>query len=359
MKVSNIEKFTKIANTIHSYKYDYSMVEYKNVNTKIKIICKEHGIFEQIPYKHLKKQGCPKCAGKINLTNDNFIKISKEIHNNKYDYSMLDYKNIKSKVKIICKEHGIFEQVAGTHIYNKSGCPRCAGKIKLTTNEFLEKSKKVHGDKYDYHLVEYKNNYTKIKIICPEHGIFEQTPNKHLNGCECQKCANNLKLNINEFIKNAKLIHDETYDYSLVEYINNRIKVKIICNKHGIFEQAPSNHISKKQGCPKCQCKSKGEKEINDFLTQNNISFEVQKRFDNCKNKQELPFDFYLPDLNLLIEFDGRQHYNINTKYYSEDIKINDNIKNNFCQNNNFNLLRIKYNENIKEKITEYLYEKI
>ena len=356
MKLSNNINFIKKAKIIHTIdNYDYSLVEYKNARTKVKIICDIHGVFEQTPDKHLRNQGCPKCKGTIKLVDEEFIKKSKEIHGNKYDYSKLEYKGITKKVTLICKKHGIFEQIAGTHIYDKCGCPKCASSTLSNTIEFIKKSKKIHKDKYDYSSVDYINCKSKVKIICKKHGFFEQTPFKHLHGNGCPKCSDNIKLNTEEFIKRAKKVHGETYDYSLVKYRTNRIKIKIICKTHGIFEQIPSNHVSKSQNCPLCKINSKGELEINKILTNLNLEFETQKRFNKCKNILTLPFDFYIPKYNLLIEFDGRQHFNLNTKYYTQNLHDNDIIKNIFCYENDYDLLRIKYDENIKEKIKEKL----
>ena len=128
---------------------------------------------------------------------------------------------------------------------------------RLTLNDFIEKSKLVHGNKYDYSLAEYKNNKTKIKIICPEHGVFEQPPTNHMKGFGCKKCGSantglNKRANIKDFIDNANLIHENKYDYSLVEYTSAMNKVKIVCPEHGVFEQKPNAHVSQKQGCPIC-----------------------------------------------------------------------------------------------------------
>jgi Zn finger protein HypA/HybF involved in hydrogenase expression len=127
---------------------------------------------------------------------------------------------------------------------------------KLTIESFVTRSKKIHGDKYDYSLIKEINSLNKIKIMCLTHGIFEQMPYSHLNKRGCPKCANSiiankLSHNKNIFIEKAKNIHGEKYDYTLTEYINNHTKVKIICNKHGAFEQQPNNHLSG-QECPKC-----------------------------------------------------------------------------------------------------------
>ena len=143
-------------------------------------------------------------------------------------------------------------------------------------------------------------------------------------------------------------------DYSLVEYVNCTTKVKLICKEHGIFEQLPDNHLSKGVGCPSCN-ESHGEREISILLENLNIKFERQKKFDNCKDKRKLPFDFYLPDFNMCIEFDGKQHFNLSCNFGGNDaldtIKKHDRIKDDYCQYNDIKLLRIRYDEDIKNKL--------
>jgi len=194
------------------------------------------------------------------LTTKEFISKAKKIHDNKYDYSNVEYENAKTKVKIICKKHGIFEQQPQHHLSGHE-CFKCSieknksiisNNKKSNTKEFIKKAKKKHGNKYDYSLVEYQDIYQEIKIICSIHGIFEQKPYIHLNKSGCQKCANEkTKKSIENFIIDIKKIHGNKYDYSLVDYKNNYTKVKIICSEHGIFVQTPKNHIQGK-GCPKC-----------------------------------------------------------------------------------------------------------
>jgi len=286
------------------------------------------------------------------LTRDDFIQRSKKIHGNKYDYSLVEYKNNKTKVKIICKKHGIFEQKPSNHLkgYN---CIKCSSTI-LGNIFFIQMSKKIHGDKYDYSLVEYKNNKTKVKIICKEHGMFEQTPNNHISKNQgCSMCSNNYNYTTKQFIKKSKEKHGNKYDYSLVEYKNNKTKVKIICKEHGMFEQLGGDHL-KGSGCPTCK-NSKGENQINLILNKNNINFETEKRFNDCRYKNPLPFDFYLNDYNTCIEFDGEQHFNENHFFNIDGLKIRDNIKNNYCKDNNIILYRIKYNENIMKVMKKIL----
>jgi very-short-patch-repair endonuclease len=294
------------------------------------------------------------------VNTDIFIEKANKIHNERYDYSLVNYKKSIERIKIICKKHGIFEQTPNVHL-GGSGCLLC-GKEKNdndkrhTLEYFIEKANKIHNNKYDYTLVIYKNCETKVKIICPEHGIFEQIPYHHLRGVECSLCKK-VKLTQDIFINESKIIHGNKYDYSLVEYINTKTKVKIICPIHGKFEQKPSNHL-RGRGCKICN-DSKGEIEIKKILDRYNIKYEKQFKFKDCKNIFPLPFDFYLPKYNICIEYDGEQHYE-SIKYWGGDetfekIKLRDSIKNEYCKNNNIKLIRIKYDENISEKLEEIL----
>ena len=248
------EDFISKAKSIHGDKYDYSKVEYVNAQTKVCIICPEHGEFLQIPNAHLRGNGCPKCGGKLVNNTEDFISRSNEIHNNKYDYSKVKYINSQTKVCIICPEHGEFWVTPNNHLRGK-GCPKCSGKYK-TTQEFIELAKKVHNNKYDYSKTIFVNNATKVCIICPEHGEFWQGPYQHLNGNGCPECAfektsERLRLTTKEFIRKACEVHGDKYDYSKVEYVGNNTPVCIICPEHGEFWQTPASHWCG-NGCPKC-----------------------------------------------------------------------------------------------------------
>jgi len=309
--------FIKKSNKIHNNKYDYSLVDYKNTTSnQIKIICPIHGIFEQFPISHLDGIGCFKCKHQ-----EIFISKSNILYDNKYDYHLVKYIDNYTKVKIICPIHGIFEQTPKNHY--KNGCKKCSDNNKrYTTEEFIEKCKNIYGDKYDYSLTKYIGTYDKVRIICPEHGEFEIRPNDHLNDRGCRKCGNYTKgsnrLNTKIFIEKSKKIHGDKYDYSMVDYKNNGyIKVSIICKKHGSFKQKPHNHLNG-NGCPKCN-ESKGEKEIRLFLNNKNINFINQKSFDDCRDVLPLPFDFYLPEYNTCIEYDGIQHFEIVENWGGED----------------------------------------
>lgn len=189
------------------------------------------------------------------LTTEEFIEKSKKIHGDKYDYSKVNYTNTKSKVTIICKIHGKFDQISGVHL-SGSNCPKCSSNRKLTTEEFIENAKKVHTNKYDYSLINYTGNKTKVEIICPVHGKFEQQPNNHINGQGCPKCkniknGNRCRLTSDNLIKQFREVHGDKYNYSKMVYENTHSKITIICSKHGEFEQLPLHH-KKGIGCSKC-----------------------------------------------------------------------------------------------------------
>ena len=226
---------------------------------------------------------------------------------------------------------------------------------KSTTEEFIQKAKKVHGDNYNYSLVEYKSIHDKVQIICKEHGVFEQSPSNHLRGSHCPRCAGGGRIfTADEFLSEAKEVHGNKYDYTLVEYRGTHTKVKIICPIHGMFLQKPNSHTSGRCGCPKCKS-SKGEIAIREYLQNKHINFIEQKRFNDCKNKIALPFDFWLPEHNTLIEFDGAQHFiphtfggdkDIKTKQKTlERVQYHDSIKTNYCKAKGIHLIRIPYTQ--------------
>ena len=296
------------------------------------------------------------------LTTEKFIKKSKIIHGDKYNYSLVEINGVYNKVKIICPIHGIFEQSPNSH-FRGYECEKC-GRLKankthtLNNEKFIKKAKEIHGDKYDYSLVEYKTSKINVKIICPIHGIFEQLPSNHINKSNpagCSFCFGTKKLTTEEFIENAVNLHGDRYDYSLVKYEKNNKKVKIICKKHGItFDKSPTNHIFWSSGCPICKS-STGEMKIFNFLKNKEIYFEPQYSFKNCRNALPLPFDFYLPDHNCCIEYDGIQHFKPIEYFGGEEslknLQINDKIKNEYCNKNNIKLLRIKYTDDVMEKL--------
>ena len=291
------------------------------------------------------------------LTTEEFIKRSKEVHGNKYDYSKVNYVNCYTKIIIICPEHGKFLQTPSNHVSKKYGCQKCFNKSHtLSRDYFIKIAKKIHGNKYDYSKVIYKNSHTKVIIICPKHGEFLQIPNSHLRGHGCLLCVNKEQAStFKEFIKKAKDVHENIYDYSKVNYINRDIKIIIICPKHGKFLQTPNNHLTGR-GCPVCKA-SKGELLIAKTLNTLKINYIKQKTFDDFKNpitKYKLRYDFYLPKENLLIEFNGRQHYKYIKLFHKKDKNIKyqqyrDSLKKQYAISNGYNFLIIKHDDDIEK----------
>ena len=277
------------------------------------------------------------------LKNKEFIIKAKLKHGNKYDYSLAKYKNCDTKIKIICPIHGEFEQTPYVHLH-VNGCINCNKELKGEKDNFIKKAKEKHGDKYDYSLVVYKNCRTKIKIICPIHGIFNQTPTGHLSNSGCLKCSIKLKaIDINDFNINASKIHNNKYDYSLVNYVNKKTKVKIICPIHGIFTQTPTIHLNG-GGCKKCKKTiSTGEKFLHSFLKKFDIEYVTEYGFSSCKNINILSFDVFLLEFNLCMEFHGFQHFESydffgGEKNFAQRLK-RDKIKEKFCKENDIPLI--------------------
>ena len=188
-KLNTIE-FIHRSRTVHGDSYGYAFSVYQKSGIPVLIYCHKHGMFEQAPSMHMSGQGCPICSGNQKLNTERFVNSANSVHGNKYDYSMVDYVSANTPVKIICREHGVFEQRPNTHINRRQGCRKCSGYAKHDNTSFSEKARVVHGNRYDYSLVEYISSQTPVKIKCPEHGVFEQRPGDHINGVRCPGCAN-------------------------------------------------------------------------------------------------------------------------------------------------------------------------
>jgi len=328
------EQFIAEARAAHAAddRYDYSKVEYKDSHTKVEIICPKHGSFHQSPTNHLRPCGCPGCTGDAIRKGRGFNSAEFDVararakHGDKYDYSNCKGGSTKTKVEIICPEHGLFLQSPEKH-YSGSGCPECkvldADRLKMekqTTRyermkttfqqnfaaRFIEKARIVHGEKYNYDLSEYTQAKCKIEIVCPEHGSFWQTVNSHLNGNGCPACqyaalSLSNSLTSSDFIAKATSIHGDKYDYSKVEYRTAKEKVEIVCLDHGSFWQQPNNHLSG-NGCPECTSKiSKQETELFDFIK--TLAPDAEQSDRTLLAGKEL--DIVVPSRKLAFEFNG------------------------------------------------------
>ena len=188
MRKSNTESFIQKAKVVHGDRYGYDKVMYRTSKTKVIITCPHHGGFLQEPTSHLAGTGCPTCGGTCKSNTESFIRKSKAVHGEKYGYENVLYKNAYTKVIISCPHHGNFGQKPQDHLKGQ-GCQICGGTCKSTTEDFIRKAKKVHGNKYTYDKVVYKIAHTKVIIGCKRHGDFLQTPNRHLSGDGCPICG--------------------------------------------------------------------------------------------------------------------------------------------------------------------------
>ncbi len=354
-------EFVNKANKIHGNRYTYDPTSYTKATSKVRINCNVHGQFQMIGSMHLAGQKCRKCSiddrleGSKIIRKLKFIEDSLKIHKGKYKYDMVEYVNSKTKVNIKCEECGlIFSQVPSDHVRG-IGCPNCAGNNKMTTDEFILKATKVHGNKYEYDKTIYTKTANKIIVTCKIHGDFHSTPNMILSGNGCPRCGlissnEAKKYDTKRFINKAKAVHLDLYDYSQVDYIESNIKVKIICKKHNqVFEQTPSNHL-RGAGCPICNL-SKGELKILNYLKKHNIKYEPQYKFPDCRDKYPLPFDFMVEinGVRRCIEFQGGQHYHpvnrFGGKKAFDALVKRDAIKKKYCEDHSIPLLIVDYRE--------------
>jgi hypothetical protein len=249
------QQFLIRAQKAHDQKWKYDDTNYVNKTTKITFWCDTHGSVEQLPTNHI-KFGCPFCSSKRHNTYSFLTKCNEKYS---YDYSNTTYQGIKKKITFKCPDHGIINQLPNEHL--SIGCPKCAGKKNLLTKHtsctVLDRARKIHGHKYDYPDLTFTTIHDKIPIICKIHGIFIQRIYAHINeGQGCPKCGiDNKRIphrkTTDQFIRKAKSIFGDLYDYSEVDYKNRRTHVKIGCKVHGIFLQQPILHL-RGHKCPLC-----------------------------------------------------------------------------------------------------------
>jgi len=366
-------EFIRRAIAKHGNTYSYAKTSYVNDKTSVIIGCSSHGDFLMMPSVHVRDGArCPKCLGRGRDTQD-FINDVRRVHGARYDYSKTIYRRAVDKVIVICREHGEFTIAATKHLQGK-GCSACNGGVKITTEEFIRRATKIHGERYDYSRVVYRWSGVKVSVVCRKHGAFLISPSSHIGGCGCFQCGRD-KTNVamtgtkERFIQSATLIHGQKYDYSQVQYVTARNKVLIVCGQHGDFMITPDNHL-RGHGCPHCK-ESLGELAIRRCLERRNIRFSSQHRFPTCRHQRVLPFDFviYYRNRAYVVEFHGEQHYKpamrIGRKIFSEqtarqkfiELQLRDRIKRDWCRRNHVSLLVISYCDQyrVEKLIVEFI----
>ena len=360
--------------------FDYSCVNYVNCKTPVTVICKKHGKFVITPDSLINKSkyGCLKCAlennaEKCKLSTEEFIERVKELHP-ELDFTYVRYTKSADKVTVICKKHGEFRRRANDLLKSNAGCPKCGieKRIKQRTKgqELFLREAKQKFPQFDYSKVKYKTSGDKVKIICLKHGEFFITPDSLLGKSKhgCPYCANeeisnSLKFTTKEFIEKVKQVHPN-YDYSKIIYKDQNSKIIVICPKHGEFTTRAGNLLVG-HGCPVCNA-PKGELFIRNWLINHFIDFETQKKFEELGN---LSYDFFIPSKNLLIEFNGEQHFGIvpffhknkrSDKFGVMGLRVqfqNDMEKKKYAQLKGYDLLVIPYWD--FDKIQTILSEKL
>lgn len=350
------KEFIAKAKKLHGRKYRYDKTEYVRASGKIVVTCPKHGDFKQSANGHLSGNGCRKCqADTLRYafadTKAEFVRKARKAHGRKFVY-LGDYVNSRIPILIECKEHGRFRQTPISHLKG-TGCPKCgieAIKAYHSSNheEFLRKARSIHGNKFSYPQ-RYERATKLIRITCPIHGAFRQTPNSHLNGHGCRKCqsqqaAERNRLTHEEFVKKALKVHGRKFQYPET-YKASVEPLLILCPVHGRFRQAPNKHLNG-QGCPRCM-ESFGERVVSRILERRRVRFVTQHKFSDCIDKRPLRFDFWLPQKNALIEYDGPQHFEARDYYGGREhfnaTQRRDRIKTAYARKKKIRLIRVRY----------------
>lgn len=300
--------FFENSNVKFNGRYQYDRSSWRGTNFKLAIHCPEHGWFEQKVGDHLRLTGCTQCGYELaglkgRLTEHEIIERFRQTHGDRYDYSNLNYTISSEKLTITCKIHGDFKQKLIDH-QKGDGCPKCGKRHRWSTDEFIANSQAVHADKYTYENTQYTGALNKITITCKIHGDFTTQPARHVLGKNgCPKCSVVAHLTQEDFLQRATERFGQRYDYSLVEFVNVATPVKIICAKHGIFEQPPTYHLNNAIGCGQCSynVSTKETQWLDTFDMSINAKRNIRIDLDGRKRS----VDAFDPESNTVYEFWG------------------------------------------------------
>lgn len=303
------EEFILRAKEAHGEKYDYSKVEYVNSQKHVTIICPAHGEFSQSANAHIRGQGCRQCSNgssgdRNRLSQEEFL-VRLTTLGTGYGLEKVNYTSMDKPITLVCSDHGPFTARAGNALYRKSGCPKCARELtglrsRKPLSYYVEKSRAVHGDRFEYLGIEYQGAAAYLRVLCRDHGEFLQLAQDHIKGVGCSKCAVEI-YDHPSFINVATRVHGSRYDYSQAIYNKALSKVIICCKDHGPFTQTPSSHING-QGCPRCANvgPSDAQVEIANFMRQFTDVMEEAPIGESRKR-----VDVFLPEYSLAIEYHG------------------------------------------------------
>lgn len=355
------EEFIAAAVRVHGDKYGYDRVRYVNGTTEVEIFCKKCGrTFEQKPKVHIAGHGCTYCANNKPMGIAEFVRRAREVHGDNYTYEKSVYTTNKAKVTVTCRKHGDWSANAYDFLHGH-GCPQCGidavkQKRRMTQDEFIARCRERHGDEYDYSYAVYRGKRQKVTIVCRKHGAFEQWPDGHLSGQGCPACKFEKESKMNakgrdKFIEEALQVHGGFYGYDKVVYVNNKTNVTVTCPIHGDFDVMPQDHIQRMNGCPKCQC-SKGETAVRVWLEAHGIKFDWHKviRTDMAiGRRKKFVADFYIAERNLIIEYNGEQHYRPKKEWGGDEQlawqQARDQALRDYCGQERIGLLEIPYTD--------------
>jgi len=323
-------------NNIHNNKYDYSKVLWNGVDSNIIVICPTHGDFIIRPLDHKNGRECKLCSKQKKhfntLSTQQFIETALGIWNGLYEYSKVNYINSYTKVIIICKKHGDFEQLPSNHY--KYGCSKCAFENNIRNNQLKEKSKNefeqkanlVHQNVYDYSKTNYINAVSKVTVICKNHGEFSITPNNHLRGKGCPPCGKEkYRLSkikpFQEYYDDFIKLYNDRFDYSLVNWKGGTTRIIVICKKHGEFSVIPHAH---RQGTECSKCRNNHSPISITWLEYMKIKYSVDISHAENIGEYIIPgsrykADGYAKSINTIFEFHG-DFWHGNPKIYNKSI---------------------------------------
>lgn len=334
---------------------------YAGANIKIKHRCKIDGYeWNVTPHNILIGKGCPKCAGVIKRTHDQYLEEVAKVNPNIEVIGK--YKKLSTPILHKCLIHDVIWNAFPSNILRGHGCVKCGG-------ELLGNQKRKSHEQYVYDLnIVHPNIIVLEKYINTEVPILHKCiiddfewkakPGNLLHGKGCPKCAGVMKKSHDEYVSELRLANPDIV--ALEEYVNAKTPILHMCLKDGYkWYTSPTNVLNKKNGCPMCN-ESSGERQIRQYLEKYDITYEYQKRYVDCRDINQLPFDFYLPDYNAIVEYDHMQHFEPIDYFggidsFEKTVK-HDKIKNAYCKENGISLLRIPYYKNIEEALNNFLF---
>lgn len=349
--------FIRLCKNKYGDRFDYTHLPESIKRAVETIICKKHGKLELIPRDHLRsKHGCPHCASEYVIKpteriNRGFIQKAKKKHRNGFDYSLVELETEPgAKVDIVCPEHGVIKVTLKSHLHSKTGCWDCGfekgtkKRVKYNTlDDVIKEAVKAHGERYTY--LNYDRVNRTVTYLCVDHGKVVQGMDQHFLGKGCSRCFyDGFRITPESFMERVHVVHPEGYTYDLIELrtVNQNIEITHECGR--VYSGRVSNHLNG-QGCMRCKSSSFGEDRIRDYLKLNQVEAIEQYRIEGYPYR----YDFYIPEINVLVEYDGQQHFKP-VEFFGgvkalRETKRRDRLKNKIASRYGYTLIRLNYKQ--------------